>query len=69
MCNGTHEDNESVGTILLQLVDELVVQVAFAAVPPTPHVIEPVDEEEEEAVLYGKHASKLSCTVCRLNVA
>lgn len=52
--------------ILLQLVDDEFVQVA--GVPPmVPQVAEELDEEE--AALYGKHASKLSCTVCRLNVA
>ena len=51
--------------ILLQLVDEFV-QVT-GGVPLMPQV--DADELDEEAALYGKHASKLSCTVCRLNVA
>lgn len=50
-----------------QLVDEFV-QVAFTEVPPMPQVTE-LEDEEDVDVLYGRHASKLSCTVCRLKVA
>ena len=50
--------------VLPQLVEDEFVQVAFTDVPLTPQVT----ELDEEAALYGKHASKLSCTG-RLNVA
>lgn len=64
MCNGTHEGRERVGTVLL-LADEFV-KVALTGVPSIPQVTE---LEDEEVALYGKHASKLSCTVCKLKVA
>ena len=58
-------DRESCGVFVLpQLVEDEFVQVAFTDVPLTPQVT----ELDEEAALYGKHASKLSCTG-RLNVA
>lgn len=49
--------------VLLQLVDE------FVYVTGVPLMSQVTEELDEEAALYGKHASKLSCTVCRLNVA
>lgn len=63
MCNGTHEDRESVGIVLLQLVDE------FVYVTGVPLMSQVTEELDKGAALYGKHASKLSCTDCRLNVA
>lgn len=58
--------SDKVGIVLLlQLGDEVHVVAAGVDVPPTPQTI----EFEDVAALYGRHASKLSCTVCRLKVA